>query len=327
MRQATAAVQNYLANWGPATEASIADLYTFTLETGEVLRYSGWQIGLSAPAPGTTSPPSPSYFFALGPKFNHGGNKTAIGVEIAELEIQLYAGPLDEVGLPGPGAIAAPPTILWQEALWAGLFDGCLVALDHAIVDWTGGMATVIGTYNEFTGRVGDIDLGRSKTLIRVKSLLDLLSVQVPRRVWQASCTHIFGQPGVGMCGYDRVNGLNALGTATGIGAVAVTAGAGSTQNSIATGFTPGGSVPPTQYDQGTIIGTSGYNTGYTRTIGKLVGGVAYSLKPWIFPVVTGDGFQLLPGCDHTLPTCQYVLQNSGRYGGAPYIPPPETAI
>ena len=179
----------------------------------------------------------------------------------------------------------------------------------------------VVGTYNWFTGRVADVVIGRSKTVVKVNSLLDLLTVQMPRRVFQASCNHIFGGA---MCGYDRVNGLNALGVATGIGAVDIVAGAGSSQDLIVTGFVPN---PATQYDQGTIIGTSGANAGYTRTIGRLLAGVAYFLKPWIFPVVAGDGFRLLPGCDRTLPTCSGVLNNLGRYGGFPYIPPPETAV
>lgn len=313
MRAATAAVLNYLANWGPSTVASLAELYTFTLLTGEVLRYSGFQIGISAPVPGTSSP---SNFFALGPRLDHGSDKTSIGVEIAELEINLYAGPADEIGFPGNG------TLTWQEALWAGLFDGCLVSLDHAVIDWTGGVLTVIGTYNEFTGRVGDIDIGGSKTVIRVKSLLDLLTVQVPRRTYQAMCNHAFG--GV-MCGYDRINGLNALGAATGVGAVTLPALGGTVANAIAFGgFNP---APSTAYDQGTLVGVTGYNTKFKRTIGQVISGTAYLLQPWIFPVMTGDQFQLQPGCDHTLPTCSGYLDNIGRYGGFPDIPPPETAV
>jgi hypothetical protein len=57
-----------------------------------------------------------------------------------------------------------------------------------------------------------------------------------------------------------------------------------------------------------------------------LTGGVARLLKPWLSPVSVGDMFQLLPGCDHTTQTCQTVLQNIARYGGFPYVPPPESA-
>jgi len=120
-------------------------------------------------------------------------------------------------------------------------------------------------------------------------------------------------------------NGRNAAGDATGIGAVDIPALAGSDQNVIKTDFAPG---IATSYDNGTILGTSGLNTGYTRTIGRLTDGSIYFLKPWVFPVVPGsDYFQLLPGCDHTLTTCTNTFQNRARFGGFPYIPPPESAI
>ncbi len=95
-------------------------------------------------------------------------------------------------------------------------------------------------------------------------------------------------------------------------------------QNSLVTGFVPD---PTTLYDNGTIIGVSGLNTGFHRTIGGMHGGTAFFLKPWIFPVAIGDQFRLLPGCDHTVATCDGVFNNIIHYGGFPFIPPPETAI
>lgn len=172
-----------------------------------------------------------------------------------------------------------------------------------------------------FYGRVAESDVGRSRIAIKVKSLMNLLAIQqMPRRLYGAACGHVFGDA---MCGYDRAGGRNALGTATGIGAVAVTAGAGSTQAAIATGFGPS---PPTAYDQGTITATSGANLGASRTIAYLAGGTAHLLKPFLSPIAVGDAFQLLPGCDHTVATCNASLRNLARYGGFPYIPPPETA-
>jgi uncharacterized phage protein (TIGR02218 family) len=157
--------------------------------------------------------------------------------------------------------------------------------------------------------------------VIFVKSLMNLLAVQqMPRRLYQASCNHVFGDS---MCGYDRVLGANAAGVSTGIGGVTIAALAGSTQAQIATSFSPS---PATAYDEGTITAVSGANSGATRTVAALTGGVARLLKPWLSPVSVGDMFQLLPGCDHTTQTCQTVLQNIARYGGFPYVPPPESA-
>ena len=150
---------------------------------------------------------------------------------------------------------------------------------------------------------------------------MNLLAMQqMPRRLYQASCGHVFGDT---MCGYDRVLGRNAAGVSTEIGAVTIAALAGSTQAEIGTSFSPN---PATAYDEGTITAVSGANSGATRTVTELTGGIVRLLKPWLSPVAVGDMFQLLPGCDHTTQTCRSVLQNIARYGGFPYVPPPESA-
>ena len=65
-----------------------------------------------------------------------------------------------------------------------------------------------------FTARVAECEVGRSRVAIRVKSLVSLLAMQqMPRRLYQASCNHVFGDA---MCGYDRVLGKSAAGVLTG---------------------------------------------------------------------------------------------------------------
>ena len=67
-----------------------------------------------------------------------------------------------------------------------------------------------------FYGRVAECDVGRSKIAVKVKSLMNLLALQqMPRRLYGATCTHVFSDA---MCGYDRAAGKNALGTSTGFG-------------------------------------------------------------------------------------------------------------
>jgi len=146
----------------------------------------------------------------------------------------------------------------------------------------------------------------------------------MPRRLYQASCGWVFGAPG---CDYDRVGGNNADGSSTGIGRVDLVAKTGSDQNHLvydAGAWTPS---PADIYDNGTIVMTSGQNNGYMRTAGMVTGGTIYFLKPFIFPVLPeADTFYLLPGCNHTQSRCQ-DFNNSNRFGGFPYIPPPETAV
>jgi hypothetical protein len=309
MKPVNPALAALIDSWGPDTNIQMGNLFVFSLQGGEVLTYSGYQTALRAPAPNTTSP---LLTFYLGPGFKLSKISEKIGTEVSETDIELYAGANDMV-LPGG-------TLTWQQAIWSGLFDGATCKIWRAFI--TPNDNAVVGTVYEFYGRIGDIEIGRTKTLIRVKSLLDLLTVQMPRRLFQATCNHIFGGP---MCGYDRVNGLNASGVPTGIGQVPFNSGPGSDQRQINTG----GFMPfPTgaEYDNGSIIGVTGANAGYTRTIGKLASGVVYFLKPFIFPVVVGDSFNLLPGCPLTQAACA-DRQNSARYGGFPQIPPPESAV
>jgi uncharacterized phage protein (TIGR02218 family) len=149
---------------------------------------------------------------------------------------------------------------------------------------------------------------------------MNLLAIQqMPRRLYQASCGHVFGDA---TCGYDRAAGKNASGVTTGNGAATITAASGTTQALISAD----GAVASV-YNQGTITGASGANTGYSRTIANLGDGSQVSLfKPFLFAIAVGDTFTLLPGCDHTTSACQNLFDNLARYGGFPYIPPPESA-
>jgi uncharacterized phage protein (TIGR02218 family) len=168
-----------------------------------------------------------------------------------------------------------------------------------------------LGALVWFYGRVAECDAGRSSIHIKVKSLMNLLATQqMPRRLYQAACTHVFGDA---MCGFDRDSFAQ---TASAL--------AGSTQSEIHTALSPS---PATLFDQGTMTGLSGANTGLTRTIRQVIGGVAYPLKAWLYPVAVGDTFRFLPGCDHTVAACQSTFDNLAHYGGFPYIPPPETAV
>ena len=305
MRPCSAALAAYLvAN----DTAVVADLYTFSLPGGTVLRYSGWTTPLSIP--GTSFPAGSLNYnaatytdFALGPRFARCKITAKIGVEPTELDISVLAGAGDLVG-----------ALSFADAVRVGQFDGATVELDRLFAPpQSGGTAidTSLGAIVWFYGRVAETDVGRSKIDIKVKSLMSLLAIQqMPRRLYQAACSHVFGDP---MCSFNRSSM-----------AATIAALSGSTQAAIVTSLAPS---PTTLYDQGTIVGLTGANAGQTRTIVTLAGGTIALLKPFLFPVAVGHTFQLLPGCDHTVATCNGVFANLAHYGGMPYIPPPETAV
>jgi len=265
----------------------MADLYTITLVGGSVLRYSAAPTVLFANG----------YTFALGPKFERTKTKIVIGTQVDELEVNIYTEPTDLIGgLP------------FLQAAWQGELDGALLQLERAFMATYGD--TSPGTVVLFAGRISDIDCTRTGIDVKCRSHLELLNIQMPRRLWQSSCTHTLGDA---MCQFDRSN-LQAT----------FSAGPGSSEAQIATSVSP---TPPNLYIQGTVIGVTGANAGSSRTVANMSGGWVYVRLAFLSPILPGDQFQLLPGCDRTLSTCTNVFNNMVHFGGFPYIPTPETAV
>ena len=264
----------------------MADLYTFTLVGGSLLRYSAAPSAVSANG----------HTFALGPKFERSRTKVVIGTQVDELEVRVYPEPTDLIG-----------DLPFMEAAWQGQLDGALLRLERAFMPTYGD--TSPGTVVLFAGRISDIDCSRSGIEMKCRSHLELLNIQIPRRLWQASCTHVFGGP---MCQFDRES-LS----------ITFSAGAGSTQTVITNAPS---SVRP--FALGTITGVTGLNGGLSRTVVAFASGATVTVKlAFLFPVAAGDQFHLLPGCDRTLATCTNVFNNAANFGGFPYIPTPETAV
>lgn len=265
----------------------MADLYTITLVGGAVLRYS------AAPTPLNAN----GHVFALGPKFERSKTKIVIGTQVDELEVKIYTEPTDLVG-----------DVPFLQAASEGQLDGALLQLDRAFMSTYGD--TSAGTVVLFAGRISDIDCSRTGIDLKCRSHLELLNIQMPRRLWQAACTHTFGDA---MCQFDRT-ALQAT----------LSAGLGSTQTQIATSLAP---TPPNLYVQGTIVSLTGGNAGSSRSIVNMAGGLVYLKLAFLSPVAPGDQFHLLPGCDRTLATCANVFNNANHFGGFPFIPTPETAV
>ena len=284
MRAASPALIALLAS---SDQFIMADLYTITLIGGSVLRYSAAPTALFASG----------YTFALGPKFERSKTKIVIGTQVDELEVKIYTEPTDLIGgLP------------FLQAAWQGELDGALLQLERAFMATYGD--TSLGTVVLFAGRISDIDCTRTGIDVKCRSHLELLNIQIPRRLWQSSCTHSFGGA---MCQFNRSN-MQAT----------FSAEPGSSEAQIATSVSP---TPPNLYIQGTLIGVTGANAGSSRTVANMAGGWVYVRLAFLSPVLMGDQFHLLPGCDRTLSTCTNVFNNAIHFGGFPYVPTPETAV
>jgi hypothetical protein len=311
MRPCPTALASFLA--AANYTAWMADLYTFALTDGLVLRYTSANAAVTVPQSGFADPSSLNYgsaqTFALGPRFGRSQVTTKVGVEPAELDLDILAGPNDLIG-----------TFSFADAVRIGVFDGATVELDRLIGAAPGD--TSLGCLTWFYGRAAETDIGRSKLTMKVKSLMNLLSVQqMPRRLFAASCSHIFGDP---MCGYNRLTGTAANGTVGGPAQITVTAAAGTTQGLINL------SAPlSSNYAEGTVTGATGGNAGISRTVASNGNGAQIGLfKAFYYPIAAGDTFTVLPGCDHSLgPGGCAGRNNISNFGGFPYIPPPEMAF
>jgi hypothetical protein len=136
--------------------------------------------------------------------------------------------------------------------------------------------------------------------------------------------------------GYNRVAGTNAIGSDTQEDGVtlpprAITFGAGAGSTGLVIQGAPTSTWP---FRLGTITGLTGGNAGASRTIDGFTSGQTVSVKlAFLSPIQPGDQFQILPGCDRTMTTCinvfnnQQLGQSTGRLGGFPFIPLPETAV
>jgi hypothetical protein len=314
MRPCSAALAAFLDN-PQFLQCVQLDLYTFVLNGGETYRYTSGASAITVPAVGFPTGSinvGADRTFSVGPGFKRSKAINKVGVEATELDIDIIAGASDLIS----------STFTFANAVRLGLFDDATVELDRFFardVGDAGEPDTSLGTLLWFYGKVSTCDMDRTSIHMKVKSLINLLSIQqMPKRLFQAACNHVFGGP---MCGYDPILGKNALGVSTGIGQATVAADTGTSQGVLVCTATP------PNYVQGTCIGVTGKNAGFTRTISAVSGNNLGFFKAWIYPIAVGDTFHVRPGCDHTTARCNNDLQNILRFGGFPFIPPPENAV
>ena len=185
-------------------------------------------------------------------------------------------------------------------------------------------------TYPLFFGRIGDItELDRTQAKITINSHLELLNMEVPRRVYEPSCSYILYDTG---CGVDPAAGKDGV-LFTNDGTVTADHGAGGpTCNIIPVSLT----AVADYYTLGKITFLSGLNKDLTRTIGSFDGTTATVYDPFPNVPVVGDEVRLVAGCNKTMDDCINKFGNligpdeenpgSGNYGGEPFIPVVETA-
>lgn len=174
----------------------------------------------------------------------------------------------------------------------------------------------------KFVGQCAPVTkVGMVTATVTVQDMLYLLNIQVPRRLIQASCSHVVFDTGCAL----------AAATFTKNGAVATLP--------FAYQFTTSAHLMPTSaagtFTQGFLTWLTGSNTGLTAQVRAWTPGgssdtIQLDVAP-IFPIQVGDTFKVQQGCNKTFNCCA-DLQGSAsnaysHYGGEPDTPVPETAI
>lgn len=270
---------------GSANALVMADCYTITLLGGQVLRYTDFDLDLTL---------NGSTYSSSGVKFKRSRVRLVSGLEVDTLDLTLYANPTDTVN-----------GVAFLQQIKGGLLDGAVIRLDRAYMYI--GSVTAEGL-QLFSGRVAEVQTGRTEARLKVKSWLELLNIKMPRNQYQAGCGNTLFD---GMCGLSKA-ALAVAGTVSGA--------------SSGTWFPSALAQAAGYFDLGTVTFTNGTNIGISRTVRAFAGGAFAFNLPWPNVPLLGDTFTAYPGCDKQLVTCKTKFANGTKFRGEPFIPIPETA-
>ena len=282
------ALVNLLNSGAPLNKA---DLYTLTLPTGSVLRWSGSDVALTGNG----------QLWALGPGLKRGQVSWKVGAEVDVMDLTLFTDATRPVNISGTPLLAY---------IRAGGLRGARLQLDRAF--WGVGATQPVGALLWFSGRVAEVTrLDRHQAQISIQSDLEALTTMVPRAVYQAPCLNTLFDT---KCGLVRAS-LQVSGTVT------------TATDATRSFFTASGLAQAAGYfSLGTVTFTSGANNGLSRTVRTHnSGGALILLSPLPAASGAGDTFTIVPGCDGLQSTCSGKFSTLVRFRGQPYIPQPET--
>lgn len=241
-----------------------ADLYTITLNSGTILRYTDADGDLIVGA---------NTFICTGPIITRGTTRIVPGIEVDTLDISIR--PKDTDLISG---------ITFQQFTQNGGFDGAYIQVDRIFMSTFGD--TTPGVINRFYGRVSDSQPSRSEIVLTVKSLLELLNTMMPRNLYQFNCVHTLFDAGCTLSKASFASNSSAT--------------SGSTASTINCGLAQAVDF----FKLGTIIWLTGANAGVTRTIKDYSPGVLKLSLALQFVPTIGDTFTVYPGCDKQQTTC-----------------------
>ena len=288
MKYASPALKAYLA---ANDHYLMADLITVELQNGTVYYWCDGDMDITLAGQLFTA----SVDQGGQPLIDRGDIRQARGLEVSTLDLTMDTG--DTAQLLGVGAALA---------VHNGAFDLATVRVERVFMPTWGD--TSLGSVLLFEGEMASADVGSTQMVVHVKSLLQRLTVQMPRDLFLPACSNAFGDAS---CRVD-------LASLTVSGVV----GAGSTNQCIL-----GAPAQADQYYQiGIITMTSGATAGAQAAIAAYLSGALYLSIPLPATPAPGDTFTVRPGCARTIAACT-AYSNLTRFRGFPWVPPPELGL
>ncbi|OTR96333.1 MULTISPECIES: DUF2163 domain-containing protein [Acinetobacter] len=272
-----------------ANQFVMADLYTITTIQNDIYRYTNYDFDLIVAG---------ELYHSDGPIISRDGITLSLGVEVDNLSITIDV--TDEETF---------ESLRIVQAFHNGQMDGARFKLERIFMDANTPTDTSAGTIKLFEGRIIEPEFDRNTIQASVASDLDELNVQMPRNLYQPSCSNTL---------FDHACGLNRANYA-----LETTIAAGSTASRILCDI----NQPQGWFTQGVIEFLEGGNKGLKRTIRLHELDVLLLTLPLLEYPEVGQRIKVYPGCDKRLETCQNRFNNFARFRGAPFIPIPETSV
>lgn len=244
----------------------MADLWTFTLKNGVILRYTNYDINLAVG----------SDVFSSRDVLVTGGNlKQTRGLQVNETDVTCD---------PNLGANGESPSVVgstpFLRAVSESMFNRAAVSRDRVFMPTPGD--TSLGTINIFLGEISDVAVTRNQAILKAKDATNLLNIYMPRRQYQPTCAWVFGDAN---CGFDR----SSLAVSSSVG----NASSGSTIYCTLTDASG-------KYNNGTVKFTSGVNNELTRSVKNYAPGIITLVAPFPNQAAVADTFTITPGCNKT---------------------------
>jgi uncharacterized phage protein (TIGR02218 family) len=259
----------------------LADLYTIEFREGTV-RWTSADLNVTDGV---------NTWLAAGatvPLISRGNSKASAGLSVDSLEVTI-----------APGASTLGGLSLKLAAI-QGSFDNVRVLVERAYMSTWGTAANLKVVV--FDGLVVDVAPGSTEIVLSVKSALNKLNEQIPKRLIQPQCPYrVFDT----QCGLTAATWTDSAKTvAAGTTASVIQLNASSTTANVG----------------GYVRVTSGTLNGTYRTI-KAVAGAAVTLNmPLPSIPATGVTLSIVKGCDKTRVACR-AFSNIQNYGGYPDAP------